>query len=302
MAILRPLLVVGPLVAALAATPAATALVGALAVAVCVVLGGSDGDFGSGDHVVGIAAVAAGSSLAVVGAAVRRRFELAAGATATILDRERRARVRADFLDRASRLLEAPPEPGAMLDEIVRIAVPDMAELCIVDLLRDDDELRGPAVFAADARTAEALRTTRKQFPLSLDSEHPVAKVARSGRPRLLPELSEGDLRRFASAEEHLRLMLRLRYTSAVVVPLIARGRTLGVLSFLRFAGHSPYDEADLELAAETARRAGARQRAAIRRAQPHREPPRGRAREPGRGGDRAGPGRHAALRQPGRR
>jgi PAS domain S-box-containing protein len=256
MAILRPLLVVGPLVAALAATPAATALVGALAVAVCVVIGVSDGDFGSGDHVVEIAAVAAGSSLAVVGAAVRRRFELAAGATATILDRERRARVRADFLDRASRLLEAPPEPDAMLDEIVRIAVPDMAELCIVDLLRDDAKLRGAAVFGADARTAEALRTTRKQFPLSLDSEHPVAEVARSGRPRLLPELLEADLRRFASSEEHLRLMLRLRYTSAVVVPLIARGRTLGVLSFLRFAGHSPYDEADLELAAETARRA----------------------------------------------
>src|SRR6187200_787939 len=256
MAILRPLLVVGPLVAALAATPAATALVGALAVAVCVVLGGSDGDFGSGDHVVGIAAVAAGSSLAVVGAAVRRRFELAAGATATILDRERRARVRADFLDRASRLIEAPPEPRAMLDQIVRIAAPDMAELCIVDLLADDGQLRGAAVFASDPRTAEALRANRQQSPLSLDSAHPVAEAARTGGSLLLPELPERELQRYASSEEHLRLMLRLRYTSAVVVPLVARGRPLGVLSFLRFAGQLPYDDEDLELAAEIARRA----------------------------------------------
>ncbi len=254
--VLRPLLVVGPLVAALGATPRATALVAALAVAACALLGVTDDDAGSTDHLVETAVVAAGGALAVTGAAARRRFERAAGAAATVLAVERRARVRADFLDRASRLLEAPPEPGAMLDEIVRLAVPDMAELCIVDLVADDGAVRGAAVFASDPRTAEALRTIREQFPLLRDSDHPVAEAARTGEPRLLPELPARDLQRFASSEEHLRLMLRMRYTSAVVVPLVARGRTLGVLSFLRFAGQNAYDEDDLELAGETARRA----------------------------------------------
>jgi PAS domain S-box-containing protein len=255
-AVLRPLLVAAPLVAALGADPRATALVGAGAVAACVLLGFSDDDLGGFDHVVEIVAVALGGALAVLAAAARHRFERAVGATASVLAVERRARVRADFLDRASRLIEAPPEPRAMLDQIVRIAVPDMAELCIVDLLADDGQLRGAAVFASDPRTAEALHATRQQSPLSLDSAHPVAEAARTGGSLLLPELPERELRRYASSEEHLRLMLRLRYTSAVVVPLVARGRPLGVLSFLRFAGQPSYDDEDLELAAEIARRA----------------------------------------------
>ena len=45
-------------------------------------------------------------------------------------------------------------------------------------------------------------------------------------------------------------------YATSLAVPLIARGRTIGVLSFMRFGGSPPYADSDIELAVEVARRA----------------------------------------------
>ena len=50
--------------------------------------------------------------------------------------------------------------------------------------------------------------------------------------------------------------MIDHRYHSAVVAPLLARGRTLGALSILRLGDSEPYDAHDLDLACELARRA----------------------------------------------
>ena len=168
---------------------------------------------------------------------------------------ERAARVRSDFAARTGRLLEAPPEPQAMLEQIVRIAVPDMAELCSVDLLRDG-ELGETAAYATDPRSAEMLALSRARYPLDIAGPHPVAIVARTGLPHLQREIGPDQLRTFAVDDEHLRLMLRSGYATSLAVPLVARGRTIGVLSFLRFGASTPYTDADAELAGEIARRA----------------------------------------------
>jgi PAS domain S-box-containing protein len=131
-----------------------------------------------------------------------------------------------------------------------------MADLCIVDLLEPDGAIKGVAVIGADPSDAEALREHRLRFPLDPGGEHPVAIAARTGRAELLSELPEENLRRYAASEEHFELMRKLHYRSAVVVPLSARGRTLGVLSLLRFSADVPYDEHDFAVARDLARRA----------------------------------------------
>ena len=179
----------------------------------------------------------------------RRRF-------GELLDRERAERVRQEFASRASQLLEAPPDARTMLDQVAGLAVPDMADLCVVDLLEDDGTLKGVAVRATDPADADALRIQRAMAPLDPAGEHPVAIAARTGRALLLSEMGPQDLSRFASSPKHLELMERLHYRSAIVVPLSARGRTLGVFSLLRFAQDTPYDDEDFSVARDLARRA----------------------------------------------
>ena len=187
-------------------------------------------------------------ALALALMAARRDYEAA-------LSEERAARVRSDFVARAGQLLEAPPEPQAMLDQIVRLAVPDMAQLCAVDLV-SNGELGETAVHAADPRTAELVREARARFPLDAGGQHPVAAVARTGRPHVQPKIDPERLKAFAVDEDHLQMMLRRGYATSLAVPLVARGRTIGVLSFLRFDDAAPYDEMDAQVAGEVARRA----------------------------------------------
>jgi PAS domain S-box-containing protein len=187
--------------------------------------------------------------LAFVTVRIRTRLE-------QVIDSERAARLRHELASRASELLEAPPDSVSMLDQVAGLAVPDMADLCVVDLLEPDGTLKGVVVRSAEPGIAEALRAQRSFAPLDPAGEHPVAVAARTGRAVLLPEMPAEDLRRYASSPEHHELMLRLRYRSAIVVPLSARGRTLGVLSMLRFASDAPYDQQDFVIARDLARRA----------------------------------------------
>jgi PAS domain S-box-containing protein len=247
-AVFVPLLVIGPLVTAALASPRATTGVALLAVACAIPLGLADHHFLSAEHIGETVAVAAGGVLAVLAAVGRRSYEEA-------LANERAARLRSDFVARAGQLLETPPEPEAMLREIVRMAVPYMAELCIVDLVHDG-ELGETTAYATDPRTLEMLHASRVRYPLDAAGPHPVAIVARTGKPHLQHEIGAERLRAFAVDDEHLRLMAGAGYATSLAVPLVARGRTLGVLSFMRFGGAAPYTETDAELASEVARRA----------------------------------------------
>src|SRR3954466_4972490 len=243
-----PLLVIGPLVAAALASPRCTLGVALLAVACALPLGLAEHRFLSAEHLGEVLAVAAGGVLAVLAAKGRRSYEEA-------LVSERAARRRADFVGRAGQLLDAPPEPEAMLREIVRMAVPDLAELCLVDLVHDG-ALGETTAYATNPRTLQMLHESRVRYPLDPKGPHPVAVVARTGRPHLQHQIGTERLRAFAVDEDHMRLMSGAGYATSMAVPLIARGRTIGVLSFMRFGGSAPYDDGDIELAVEVARRA----------------------------------------------
>src|SRR5690348_11073235 len=181
-----------------------------------------------------IAALGVGAVGVAAAAVLGRRLREQRDRFGRLLDRERAERVRQEFASRASQLLEAPPDARSMLDQVAGLAVPDMADLCIVDLLEDDGTLKGVAVRATDPADADALRIQRAMAPLDPQGDHPVAVAARTGRALLLAEMEAQDLSRFATGPTHLDLMQRLHYRSAIVVPLSARGRRVGVFSLLR--------------------------------------------------------------------
>jgi serine phosphatase RsbU (regulator of sigma subunit)/PAS domain-containing protein len=199
----------------------------------------------------GRAAVATGAALAgglAVAFAARVRFERALAA-------ERSARVRADLLGRAGRLLATPLDPEVRLQELTALAIPDIADVCSLDLLRDDGTLELTAVAAADPAFADAVRDSRARWPIDPEGTHPIAVAARTGEPQLVADITREHLRDVAQAEGHRERMARMGYRSGIAVPLAARGRTLGALALMRTAGE-PYSEADRDLAAELARRA----------------------------------------------
>jgi PAS domain S-box-containing protein len=161
-----------------------------------------------------------------------------------------------------SLLIEAGAVLASSLDltttmgQVAELTVPQLADLCVIDLRDDDGSIRDVAVASADEKLAGELEQLRASYPLDPHGQHPVAQVIRSGKPVLLPEMTSALLSSFAQGSKHAEFMIEHGYRSAVVAPLVARGRTLGALSTLRLGTSTPYGQEDMELVGELARRA----------------------------------------------
>ncbi len=183
----------------------------------------------------------------IVGASV-----IARDITAEI--RRRRAQ---DFLVAATRGLDASLDFRRTARNIVETAVPELAAFCVLDFVRPDGWIGDSIVGGSDPATAAELEEIRQQAPLDPRGEHPAAQVLRAGRPMVWRDLTSPDvMRTVVQSEEHRRLIESTRYRSAAVVPLVARGTTLGVLSFLHASTDLRYEADDLELLSELADRA----------------------------------------------
>jgi PAS domain S-box-containing protein len=249
---LVPLLVVGPLLAAATTDVRGAAIVGAVALAAAVVLGFVVGEGGTATHLVAISTVVVGAVLGTVIAATRERQRTARQVA-------ERALARSDLLGRASALFEGGGDPMGNLDAVAALAVPDLADLCIVDLVGADGALRAGGVAARSSEDAAAIRVSRERHPVQPGSDHPVAVVARTGEPMLITAIGERELRLWepGTGPAHIELLRRLGYRSVVIVPLSARGRTIGTLALVRTRPDGPFDADDVEVAVAVARRAG---------------------------------------------
>src|SRR5204863_198555 len=93
----------------------------------------------------------------------------------------------------------------------------------------------------------------RGQYPPTV-STHPIQVALRTGEPQLLPDL-QAQAEAMAHDAKHARAIRRIANTSGLVAPLVARGRTLGTLSLGTIEGQPRFDESDLAMAMELARR-----------------------------------------------
>jgi PAS domain S-box-containing protein len=166
---------------------------------------------------------------------------------------ERRA---AELLIEAGAVLASSLDVATTMRQVASLTVPVLADICVIDLRGANGRIDEAAVAAAEPELAHELEAMRTRHPIDPQGPHPVAQVIESGEPMLLEELSDSQLSSFATADEHERFMIASGYRSAVVAPLAARARTLGTISVLRTGDHQPYDQDDVEIVCELARRA----------------------------------------------
>ncbi len=170
---------------------------------------------------------------------------------------EKRRRRAQEFLIGATRGLDASLDFHRTARTIVENAVPDLAELCVLDFVRRDGWIGDSVVGARDPEAGRVLEGIRRSAPLDPRGDHPVAQVLRAGEAMVWRDLtSPRVMSEVVQNEEHRRLIEETRYQSAAVAPLVARGTTLGAISFLHASTDMRYDAVDLQLLGELADRA----------------------------------------------
>lgn len=163
---------------------------------------------------------------------------------------------RLTFLAEASEVLSSSLDIEITLTTIARLAVPRLADWCTIDLLDDADSIRQVAVSHRDPSKEPLVRALRDAYPPEREPPHSIWKVLLSGQPELATEIGDHGLVARARDPMHVKLLRQLGIHSHMVVPLRARGRTLGAVSFV--FGESPrtYEPKDLALAEDLGRRA----------------------------------------------
>jgi PAS domain S-box-containing protein len=179
-----------------------------------------------------------------------------------LLENERRARAEAEAAHGRAALLA---ESGAVLSSsldyqttvagVARMAVPGLADWCAVDLLDEGGQIRRLAVAHADPSKVEWAAELERRYPADPEAPRGVPHVLRTGESELYTEIPDELLVAAAQDDEHLRIMREMGFTSAMVVPLPARGRTLGAISFISEESGRRYGPEDLAFAEELARR-----------------------------------------------
>ena len=178
-----------------------------------------------------------------------------------LLDRERaarraleRAHRRAAFLVDTTTRLSATLEYETVLATVTRLAVPELADWCLTHVIEADGSVRCAAVAHADPG-AEPLARELLQTAPALHRCQPVRDVLATGQAAFLPDPLPERAVEAAGNGDQARLLERLDARALIVVPLIARGRTLGTMTFVA-SGARRFETSDLAQAEDLARRA----------------------------------------------
>jgi PAS domain S-box-containing protein len=162
---------------------------------------------------------------------------------------------RAAFLSEAGITLASSLDYDTTLSRLVHLSVPFLADVCFIDVRDESGKIRRVEAAAADP-SRDALTKRLVQWAPAPESEAPPARVLRTRESFLAPEVTPEVLAALAPDEEGARVLDQLRLRSLRVVPLIARGRALGALTFVSTDPGRQYDRTDLQLAEELGRRA----------------------------------------------
>jgi PAS domain S-box-containing protein len=157
------------------------------------------------------------------------------------------------FLDEASGVLAGSLDYEVTLRHIAQLMVPTLADWCGVDIVQDDGSTRQITSGHPDPQQEELLMELRRRYREEKAGSEGVLRVIATGRPELA-----SDLRGQARMEIHeseSALYDRLSPKSYMIVPLVARGRTVGAMTILSTRPGRHYNEADLAFARHLARR-----------------------------------------------
>src|SRR5438128_2225997 len=161
-----------------------------------------------------------------------------------------------EFLAEASTVLTSSLDYHTNLMTVAKLAVNRLADWCAVDVVDDNEGFHRVALVHRDPQRAEWAREFQKRFSAKAAAPHGVAHVMRTGKAKIYTDIPDSMLIALAQDAEHFKILQELGLASAMVVPLVARGRTLGAITFASENPARRYTDSDLNFAEELARRA----------------------------------------------
>jgi PAS domain S-box-containing protein len=200
-------------------------------------------------HARGNVALRRGDGTSFTAAVSGSVFDSADGPLVSILaidvTEQLRAQRALEIVAKAGRVLSASLDVDETVQGLLSLVVPELADLCAIDIVHEG-EIHRIFVSHRDPTQAGLVHAVRRRSSQKLAG---VEQVIATGKPQLVKKIDEAFVRANTHDAEHYAQAMKMGTTSAVVVPLVARGRTLGAFSLASTGRIPEYDEQDLALA-----------------------------------------------------
>ncbi|MBY0471286.1 MASE1 domain-containing protein [bacterium] len=161
------------------------------------------------------------------------------------------------FIDEVSSVLFSSLDYEATLRQIAELAVPRLSDWCMIDLIEGERKVRRIAVIHPDPEKVKLADEWRTRYPPNWDMPTGNIHAIRTGKSELYSVVTDELLRTSTQDSDQYEMARSLGIRSAMVVPLVARGRTLGAVTFIAAESLRRYTQVDLAMAEELGRRAG---------------------------------------------
>src|SRR5687767_3764427 len=163
---------------------------------------------------------------------------------------------RSAYLSDVSAALAGSLDVFVTLETVAKLAVPQLADWCFIELVEENGTIRPAAIAHRDPEKIALARRVLERYPIDINAPHGTGKVVRTGEAELVPHIPDAWFESIAQDPEHLRSVREVGMHSFVSVPLIVRGRTIGVFTLVSAESTKQYGPKDLAFAEEIARRA----------------------------------------------
>lgn len=179
--------------------------------------------------------------------------------TGTVFDvtRRRHAEERTRFLAEAGSALSESPDYENTLAKLAQLAVPRVADWCAVDMVVSGNQLQRLELIHADPAKTQLAKGMPNSHPLDPKGALGIAGAIRNGSPELLTTVPDLRVLSLSPGEDQQKLVRELGAKSAVIVPIKARGRVFGAVTFVFGDSKRTYTVEDLSLAKGLGERAG---------------------------------------------
>jgi PAS domain S-box-containing protein len=158
---------------------------------------------------------------------------------------------RQSYLAEAGERLAATVEMSDTLDRITSLAVPELADGCIFEA-RVEKGYRTDAAAHVDTAIADVLDQLMDSPARNPPDDHPLQNISRNPESVLIPSGASSHLAKISRSANYRAAVEAMKATSALFLPMIARGQLIGVLALFR--SERSFDADDISFAEDLSR------------------------------------------------
>lgn len=162
---------------------------------------------------------------------------------------------RMEYLADASGILNSSLDYNKTLNTVAELIIKEFADWCIIYMLGEQNNLKRIAIACADPSKSELVKQLESEYQPNPELNPGMFNALKTGEPLLYHEIDDSFIRKVSADEKQYKIYKNIGLTSALIVPLKVREKTIGTICLISSNINRLYDESDLIFAQDLAYR-----------------------------------------------